>query len=238
MTTHATNVAGRGRTSTATPTYGPRERILQLGEMRLSDAECMALLLRTGQRGENAEAMAQRLLRRFGGLTGLAAATAREVATEPGVGAVRAAALGGAFGLARRLVESRVRPGIAVRGGRDIATVVRESVRGSRRENFFALLLDSRHRILSLRLVSTGSLEMAPVHPREVFSPAVREGAAAIVVAHNHPSGDPTPSTEDRAVTERLQRVGELIGIELLDHVVVGDDRCFSFAEEAFLPIA
>src|SRR5262245_6285879 len=217
--------------------YGPRERILQLGEMRLSDAECLALLLRTGQRGENAEAMAQRLLRRFGGLWGLAAATVRELAQEPGVGSARATALGGAFGIARRLLEARLRPGIAVQSGRDVATVVRESVRGSRRETFFALLLDARHRILSLRVVSTGSLESAPVHPREVFSPAVREGAAAIVVAHNHPSGDPTPSAEDRAVTERLQSVGELLGIELLDHVVVGDDRCFSFAEQAYLPL-
>jgi DNA repair protein RadC len=217
--------------------YGPRERIQQLGEMRLSDAECLALLLRTGRRGESAEAMAQRLLRRFGGLGGLASASVREVGTEPGVGAARAAALGGAFGLARRLLEARLRPGIAVRCGRDVAKVVRESVRGTRRENFFALLLDARHRILSLRVVSTGSLESAPVHPREVFSPAVREGAAALVLAHNHPSGDATPSAEDRAVTERLQRAGELLGIEVLDHVVVGDGQCFSFAEEAFLPL-
>ena len=218
--------------------YGPRERVLQLGENRLSDAECLALLLRTGQRGESAETMAQRLLRRFQGLPGLASAPVREIAVEPGIGAVRAAALAGAFGLARRLQETRLRPGASVRCGRDVAGVVRETVRGTRRESFFALLLDSRHRILSLRLVSTGSLESAPVHPREVFSPAVREGAAAIVVAHNHPSGDPTPSAEDRAVTDRLQRAGELLGIEVLDHVVVGDDRCFSFAEEAFLPLA
>jgi DNA repair protein RadC len=217
--------------------YGPRERIVQLGEMRLSDAECLALLLRTGQRGEPAEAMAQRLLRTFGGLATLAAAPVREVANQPGIGAVRAAALGSAFGLARRLLEARLRPGTAVRCGRDIASIVRESVRGTRRETFFALLLDARHRILSLRVVSTGSVDSAPVHPREVFSPAVREGASAVVVAHNHPSGDPTPSAEDRAVTVRLQEAGELMGIELLDHVVVGDERCFSFAEEAFLPL-
>jgi DNA repair protein RadC len=124
-----------------------------------------------------------------------------------------------------------------VRSGRDVATVVRESVRGARRETFFALLLDARRRILSMRVVSQGSADSALVHPREVFSPAVREGASAIVVAHNHPSGDPTPSPEDRAVTERLRRAGQLLGIELLDHVVVGDDRCFSFAEESFLPI-
>jgi DNA repair protein RadC len=218
--------------------YGPRERIVQLGEPRLSDAECVALLLRTGQRGESAEAMAQRLLRRFGGLHGLAAATVREVAGEPGIGAARAAAVSGAFGLARRLQEAALRPGTRLRDSRDVARVVRETVRGSRRENFFALLLDARHRIVSMRLISTGSLESAPVHPREVFSPAVREGAAAVVVAHNHPSGDPTPSAEDRAVTERLRGAGELLGIALLDHVVVGDQRCFSFAAEQQLPLS
>lgn len=217
--------------------YGPRERLVQLGEMRLSDSECLALLLRTGRRGESAEAMAQRLLRRFGGLAALASAPAREIAREPGVGTVRAASLLGAFGLARRLTEARLRPGTAVRSGRDVALVVRESVRGTRRETFFALLLDARHRVLSLRVVSTGSLESTTVHPREVFSPAVREGAAAVVVAHNHPSGDPTPSREDRLVTDRLQEAGQLLGIELLDHVVVGEDRCFSFAEEAFVPL-
>lgn len=218
--------------------YGPRERIAHVGEQRLSDAECLALLLRTGRRGESAEAMAHRLLRRFGGLQGLASAPVREVAQEPGVGAVRAAALGGAFGLARRLQEARLRPGTRLSSGADVARVVRETVRGSRRESFFALLLDARHRVLSLRVVSTGSLEAAPVHPREVFSAAVREGAAAVVVAHNHPSGDPAPSLEDRAVTERLRQAGELLGIVLLDHVVVGDERYFSFAEEEFRVLA
>lgn len=217
--------------------YGPRERILLLGEQRLSEAECLALLLRTGVRGESAEQMAWRLLRHFGGLPMLAAAQVREVARLPGVGPVRAAALGAAFGLARRLTEHRHRPGVAVTSGGDVARVVREAVRGSGRESFFALLLDNRHRILGLRTISTGSLESTPVHPREVFSPAIREGAAAIVVAHNHPSGEPSPSADDRLVTERLRAAGELVGIEVLDHVVVGDDRYYSFAEESFFPI-
>lgn len=217
--------------------YGPRERILQLGEPRLSDAECLALLLRTGARGESAEQMAQRLLRTFGGLLALGAAEVREVAALPGVGPVRAAALGAAFGLARRLAERRLRPGAPMRCGGDVALVVREAARGSRRESFFALLLDNRHRVLGLRVISTGSLESAPVHPREVFSPAIREGAAALVVAHNHPSGDPSPSAQDRLVTERLRQAGELVGIEVLDHVVVGSERYYSFAEESCFPI-
>lgn len=220
---------------TAIELYGPRERILQLGEPRLSDAECLALLLRTGMRGETAEQVGQRLLRRFGGLTGLASASVRQMALEPSVGQVRAASIGAAFGLARRLAESTLRPGAVVRHSADVARVVRDSARGSRRESFFAVLLDARHRVQALHVVSTGGLDGAPVHPREVFGPALREGAAAIVVAHNHPSGDPTPSMEDRGVTSRLREVGDLVGIELLDHLVVGGDRFFSFAEDAVL---
>jgi DNA repair protein RadC len=214
------------------PWSGPRERILQLGEARLSDAECLALILRTGLRGETAEQLAMRVLREHGGIAGLARAEPSALVRTPGLGPVRAASLGAAFGLARRIVESRMRPGVAVRDARDVANLVRESVRAAAQESFFAVLLDSRHRLLALRVVSTGSLQAAPVHPRDVFGPAVRASAAAVVVAHNHPSGDPLPSVEDRQVTERLRRAGELIGIELLDHVVVGAERYYSFADE------
>lgn len=217
--------------------YGPRERILQVGEQRMSDVECIALVLRTGRARESAEEMAYRLLSAYGGLPALAAASVREVAQQPGVGPVRAAALGAAFGLARRLVESRYQPGVAVRSGADVARVVRESARGSGRESFFVLLLDARHRVMGFRVISTGSLQNAPVHPREVFVAAIREGAAALVVAHNHPSGDPTPSTEDRQVTQRLREVSELVGIEMLDHVVVGAKSFYSFTDECSHPI-
>jgi DNA repair protein RadC len=217
--------------------YGPRERIQHLGETRLSDAECLALILRCGRRGENVEQMAQRLLRHFGSLSRLAAAEVREVATVDGIGPVRAASLGAAFGLARRLAETRYQPGTRVRSGADVARVVLESARGTRREGFFVLLLDARHRVTSFRVISLGSLNSAPVHPREVFGAAVREGAAAVVLAHNHPSGDATPSPEDKRVTERLTEVGELLGIQVLDHVVVGADRFFSFADNRHHPI-
>ncbi len=218
-------------TSSSSNIYGPREKILHLGEGRLSEAECVALILRVGQRGESAEQMAQRLLREFGGMVNLAAAEVREVTRVKGVGLARAASLGAAFGLARRLMEARLRPGMTVRGGGDVARVVLESARHARRESFFALQLDARHRVLSLRVISVGSLESSLVHPREVFGPAVREGAAALVVAHNHPSGDAVPSVEDREVTDRLRNVGELLGIELVDHVVVGRERYYSFAD-------
>ena len=218
--------------SKATKTYGPRERIRHVGESRLSDAECLALVLRVGARGHSAEAVGASLLAEFGGLEGLAAATLNEVAGVRGVGPVGAAALGAAFGLARRLTELRFRPGRAIRTAADVARFVRDACRGTQRESFFALLLDSRHRVIGFRTISIGGLSQAPVHPREVFAPAIREGAAALVVAHNHPSGDASPSRQDREVTERLREVSRLVGIELLDHVVVGRTRFFSFADE------
>ncbi len=217
--------------------HGPRERLLQLGEERLSDAECLALVLRTGMRGERAEQVAQRLLRRFGGLPGLAGASVRQTAAEPGVGPVRAAAVQASFGLARRLAEAALRPGTKVRDGGDVARIVRDSARGTRRETFFVMLLDRRHRVMSVQVVSSGSLDAVPVHPRDVFAPALRDGAAAVVAAHNHPSGDPTPSAEDRLVTGRLRQAGELVGVALLDHVVVGAERYYSFADEGFFAI-
>jgi DNA repair protein RadC len=181
--------------------------------------------------------VAHRLLRRFGGLAGIAAASLREVAAEPGVGIVRAAALAAAFGLSRRLGEATFRPGSLVRSGGDVARLVRDSTRGSRRESFHVVLLDARHRLLGMHLVSLGAVDSTPVHPREVFSPAIRDTATAVVVAHNHPSGDPTPSPEDRAVTDRLRAAGELVGIELVDHLVVGVERYYSFAEESFFVV-
>lgn len=216
------------------PRYGPRERLLHLGEERLSAVECLALILRTGNRGESAEALAVRLLAHFGGLSGVAGAGVRELALVRGVGPVRAAALRAAFGLARRLVEERASPGRQLAHGGDVARVVRESARGSHQECFFALMLDVRHRILGLRVISRGTLALAPVHPRDVFVAAIREGAAAVVIAHNHPSGDAAPSREDRDVTDRLREAGALLGIAVLDHVVVGAERFFSFADEAF----
>jgi DNA repair protein RadC len=222
-----------GSSGTVPRPQGPRERVQQLGEQRLSDAECLALVLRTGVRGLPAEQLAQRLLREFGGLSVMSASGVRELA-QAGVGPVRAAALVGAFGLARRLSEEAFRPGRQLRHGGDVAQVVRDTARGARRESFFVVLLDVRSCVLGLRVVSTGVVDSAPVHPREVFGPAVREAASSIVIAHNHPSGDPTPSAQDRAVTERLRSAGALLGIDVLDHVVVGAERYYSFAEESF----
>ncbi len=212
--------------------------MLLFGEQQLSDTECLAVLLRTGRRGEGVQQLAERLLGTFGGLASLARADVRELGRCAGIGEVRAAALVAAFGLARRLSAARMRIGTAVRDGRDIARLVREHTRAMAQEAFLVATLDARHRVLGMAVVSTGGLSSAPVHPREVFGRAVRAGAAAVVLAHNHPSGDPQPSEDDRRVTERLRAAGELLGIELLDHVVVGDAHYYSFADGAFHPLA
>ena len=216
---------------------GPRERLLVFGEPHLSDAECLAVLLRTGRAGLSAEQLAQHLLQRFGGLAQLAAADAGEIAGLKGVGPVRAASLKAAFGLARRLVQSHCLPGKRIRNSGDVARLVRESSRHDCREMFWAVHVDARHRVISVRVVSIGTMQNSLVHPREVYAPAIRESAAGLLLAHNHPSGDAEPSNEDREITQRLSAVGELVGIAVLDHVVVGADRFFSFADRRAYPI-
>ena len=121
-----------------------------------------------------------------------------------------------------------------IRDGGDVARLVRALLGDDPREHFVAVYLDARHRRAAVHVVSIGALNGAPVHPREVFAPALLHPTAAVVVAHNHPSGDPTPSSDDRLVTERLRQAGELLGIELLDHVVIGAERFYSFADESY----
>jgi DNA repair protein RadC len=217
--------------ATAAAADRPRERLLAAGPEALSSAELIALVLRTGSPGRPAVAVARRLLERFGSVRGLAARTARELATEPGVGPARAAALVAAAEIGRRLAETRLVPGARVGGSADVFRHYHLRLRDLKRERFLALLLDGKHRLLGEVLVSEGTLTASLVHPREAFAPAIRESAAAVVFVHNHPSGDPAPSREDVELTRRLVAVGELTGVQVLDHVIVGDGRYYSFAD-------
>ncbi len=210
---------------------GPRERLTACGPEALSDAELVALLLRTGARGRDARVVAEALLRRSGGLLGLAAAAPGEFGGHAGVGPAKRASLVAALELGRRLAARRLRAGDPVRGPGDVHRHFHARLRHARHERFFALLLDGRHRLLREVVVSQGTLTASLVHPREVFRPALREGAAALVLAHNHPSGDPTPSPEDREVTDRLVEAGGLLGVPVLDHVVVAERGFVSLRE-------
>lgn len=214
---------------------GPRERLCALGPEALSDAELVALLLRTGGGRRDALALAGRLLRRYGGLAGLAAAAASELAHEEGMGPAKSASLVAALELGRRFATRRLRSGEPVRGPADVFRHFHPRLRDARHERFLLVLLDGRHRMLREVVVSQGTLTASLVHPREVFRPALREAAAAVVLVHNHPSGDPTPSREDREITRRLAEAGDLLGIPVLDHVVVAERGYASLREAGVL---
>jgi DNA repair protein RadC len=210
---------------------GPRERLAGVGPAGLADDELVALILRTGASGRDALDVARSLLATRGGVRRLARATARELEAHPGVGPAKAASLRAAVELGRRAATRRLRPGDEIRGPADVFRHFHPRLRDATRERFLALLLDGRHRVIREVEISHGTLTASLVHPREVFRPALRDGAAALVVTHNHPSGDPTPSAEDRRVTERLARAGELLGVRLLDHVVVAEHGYRSLRE-------
>jgi DNA repair protein RadC len=213
----------------------PRERLIRLGPAALSDAELLALLLRTGERGADALAVASRLLERSGGLIGLARAGVRELDGARGIGPAKSAAVCASLELGRRVAARRLHPGMAIRGPADVFAHFHPSLRLVAHEKFIALLLDGRQRVLREHVVSQGTLTASLVHPREVFGPALRESAAALILVHNHPSGDPTPSPEDREITHRLVRAGNLLGVRVLDHVVVAERGYCSLNEEGDL---
>jgi len=213
----------------------PRERMGALGAQALSEAELLALLLRTGSRGLDAGALASRLLSDAGGLALLADRPLDALCAVPGLGPAKAAGLLAAVELGRRLAGRRLRPGDAIRGPADVHRHFHQRLRDARREHFMVLLLDGRQRVMSESQVSQGTLTASLVHPREVFRTAVQAAAAAIVLVHNHPSGDPSPSLEDREVTHRLVAAGDVLGIRVVDHVVVADSGFYSFKDRGDL---
>ncbi len=213
----------------------PRERLASHGAAVLSDGELLALLLGTGHASSgNALVLANELLDGFADLRGVFCASASELSRFSGVGEARAAALIAVGELARRLEAETLLPGSALRSSAAVNAHFGPLLADERREMFFALLLDTKNRLIRRVRISEGSLGASLVHPREAFRPALREAAAAVIFVHNHPSGDPTPSNEDRRITERLRRAGELLGIPVLDHVVVGRPGYYSFADQGW----
>jgi DNA repair protein RadC len=173
-----------------------------------------------------------RLLVTAGGLARLSGLGVAELMRLRGLKWSKASALVAAFGLARRMSRSRLPRGQRVTGPHDVARFYGGQLQGQSTEQFHALYLDAKHRVLTVAMVSAGTADASLVHPREVFRPGLRAGAHALVVVHNHPSGDPSPSPEDREITDRLNQVGQLLGVELLDHVVLGEGAFYSFAEQ------
>jgi len=214
----------------------PRERLIEKGADSLSDAQLLAILLRTGDTSRSALDLALALLVQFGGLAGLAAASVAELCEIKGLGPAKAAQLKAGIELARRLGNHDGAGRPAFHGGEDVFRHLSAPMSGLPHEEFRLLLLDTKHRLNREMTISRGTLAGTAVDPREVFSAALRERAAAVVCVHNHPSGDPGPSPEDRALTSRLRQSGQLVGVPLLDHVIVGRGAFFSFAEAGWPP--
>jgi DNA repair protein RadC len=213
----------------ASPIDLPRERLLSAGARSLSDAELLALVLGTGNGGLSARAAALQLVERQP-LAALAWASPEELAAWPGIGLARAAALAAAFELGRRGAWSPPARGERCLDPGRVHELLRYAAHAER-EGFHVVLLDVRGRLLKAVQVAEGSLSQCPVSPRDALRPAVREGAHGIVFAHNHPSGDPTPSPEDHDLTERLRAAAELVGVLARDHVIVAASGYYSFVE-------
>ena len=211
----------------------PRERLQKLGVEALSAQEILAVILGRGVSGESVMVTAQRLLSRFGSLKGLASASVEELSEVRGIGLAKAAQLKAAFELASRVEgyqEAGDKP--VVKTPEDVASLVRRRLKDKKKEYFLALLLDTRNQLIKVAEISIGSLEASIVHPREVFKEAISASAAAVIFAHNHPSGVPEASEDDINLTKRLAEAGEIVGIDVLDHIIIGDKKYLSLKRE------
>lgn len=213
----------------------PRERLEQYGPDALSIAELLAIILRAGYKGVSVIQLAQQLLSKFGSLRKLALASEHELSKVPGIGPAKACELRATFELGKRLAMSSntLRP--TVTSPQSAVNLVMEDLRYHQKESFRIILLDTRHQVLEIPEISVGSLNASIVHARETFKPAIIHSAAAIILVHNHPSGDPTPSKEDLELTTRLCHVGEILGIPVLDHLIIGDGRFISLKERSLM---
>jgi len=214
----------------------PRERLIRDGEAGLSNAELLGIVIGGGTMEETAVDLGRRLLSECGTLRELSTKTMRELCAVRGIGPARGAQLKAAFALAARLMsEGSIGLGKQYCSSKAIFDAFYPRLRDVRKEVFLLVLLDSKNRVIRTMQVSEGSLSSSLVHPREVYSAAIRESASAVVFVHNHPSGDPTPSMEDRRLTTRLKEVGETVGIRVLDHIVVGEGCYYSFLDQGAL---
>ncbi|NOU73370.1 DNA repair protein RadC [Paenibacillus sp. LMG 31458] len=213
----------------------PRERMLQYGAGALSHAELLAILLRTGTVSESALRLAGRILSESGGLRSLVDMSKDQLTQIKGIGDAKALQIQAGIELGRRLAKSTFEERVTIRSPKDIADLVSEDLRYLQKEHFVCLFLNTKNHLLAQETLSMGSLNASIVHPREVFRAAIKRSSASIICVHNHPSGDPTPSPEDIQLTHRLMEAGTIIGIEVLDHVIIGDQRFISLKEQGFM---
>jgi DNA repair protein RadC len=215
----------------------PREKLLNKGPQGLSETELLAIILRNGNAstGESAMDHARLLLNQFGGLKGIEEASVSELSTVKGVGPAKIAQVKACLEIARRIGNRKWKTGEPLRSAEDVYHHFRENLGREKRELFYVVLLNNKNRKIRDVKISEGSLTASLVHPREVYNPVIRDSAAAVIFVHNHPSGDPAPSPEDIDITKRLKEVGDVMGVRVLDHVVIGYDRFFSFSDKGML---
>ena len=213
----------------------PRERFLREGARGLTNQELIALLLRTGTKNESVLQLAERLIIKFDGLRLLKDASVEEITSINGIGEAKAIQLLTAVELGRRVHNLITTDRYVIRSPEDCANFLMEEMRFLSQEHFVCVYLNTKNQVLHKQTVFIGSLNSSIVHPREVFKEAFRRSAASIICAHNHPSGDPTPSKEDIDVTRRLIECGRLIGIDILDHLIIGEKKYVSLKEKGYL---
>lgn len=206
----------------------PRERLVQFGANALANAELLAILLRTGTREMTAVQLAQHLITSLGSLRAIASAKPVELAQVKGIGIAKAAQLLAAVELGRRIALEQMGEQPAITRPDDVYALLHAQLRDEKQEQVLLLLLNTRNRVIHRATITKGTLDSSLLHPREVFREAIRHSASSIILAHNHPSGDPTPSADDIQITRQIHRAGQVVGIDLLDHVIIGDGRWVS----------
>jgi DNA repair protein RadC len=209
----------------------PRERLASLGPQALTNAELIAILLRVGVQGENAVEVGQRLLQKFGGLQGLHRAPFNELMNQRGMGEAKASQIKAAIELGRRLALEAPDEKLVINSPADAAALVQYEMSALEQEHLRVILLDRRNRVLAIVEVYKGSVNSSQVRVGELFKEAIRMNASALIVTHNHPSGDPTPSPDDVAVTRAIVQAGKLLDVDVLDHLVIGQGKWISLKE-------
>ncbi len=213
------------------PDERPRERLQKCGAEALSDSELLAIILRTGTAKVSAMQLAAQLLGRFKSFRGIASASIEELCEIDGIGPAKAAQIKAAFEIGTRLSKVNDNDNNLIRSSKDVRDMVWHEMRMYDQEHFKIVLLNTKNRVIRIETVTVGILDSSIVHPREVFKSAIKSNAACVILVHNHPSGDSTPSRDDEAVTRRLYDAGELVGISVVDHIIIGEKSYYSFKD-------